>query len=450
MALSTLDVLCCRITIGDEDPANPMNILHGIEIHEVQELEIHESYKKLIGTAKLKFPRGTLFRSTILGSVTREGKDASRLTAEIMQNGALIEKRSAQGVLDANVIKVEQRINIKLGYNGVLKTLFDGYVTAYNSDSIFEIECENMAHKLKLKQAPKFETPASGVSVNDILGKKYGVLKDTGFDIHSDTKRFNIQIGKIKITDNFTVADILSEWSKYKVYCFLKYDADSPSSMPTIAIGRPYSSSKAQPVFPHDKAAEMPYKVYFNHHVAHSDLKIVKTNPRFLAVTGKALGSDEKFFEVTVRLNPEYDSKDKDSKEFQIVNATQISTKTHKITGNTTATGAATKTKVDLSTYTVVPYMSPNMRIDSDKLVEETIEYFRNYNLNGITGNLTLFGDLALTTAVQVELIDDRNPSKNGVYIVEDVTTTFGVNGYRQKITVPYRLNSKSKDIESK
>lgn len=450
MALSTLDVLCCRITIGDEDPANPMNILHGIEIHEVQALEIHESYKKLIGTAKLKFPRGTLFRSTILGSVTREGKDASRLTAEIMQNGALIEKRSAQGVLDANVIKVEQRINIKLGYNGVLKTLFDGYVTAYNSDSIFEIECENMAHKLKLKQAPKFETPASGVSVNDILGKKYGVLKDTGFDIHSDTKRFNIQIGKIKITDNFTVADILSEWSKYKVYCFLKYDADSPSSMPTIAIGRPYSSSKAQPVFPHDKAAEMPYKVYFNHHVAHSDLKIVKTNPRFLAVTGKALGSDEKFFEVTVRLNPEYDSKDKDSKEFQIVNATQISTKTHKITGNTTATGAATKTKVDLSTYTVVPYMSPNMRIDSDKLVEETIEYFRNYNLNGITGNLTLFGDLALTTAVQVELIDDRNPSKNGVYIVEDVTTTFGVNGYRQKITVPYRLNSKSKDIESK
>lgn len=450
MALSTLDVLCCRITIGDEDPANPMNILHGIEIREVQELEIHESYKKLIGTAKLKFPRGTLFRSTILGSVTREGKDASRLTAEVMQSGALIEKRSAQGVLDANVIKVEQRINIKLGYNGALKTLFDGYVTAYNSDSIFEIECENMAHKLKLKQAPKFETPASGVSVNDILGEKYGVLKDTGFEIHSDSRRFNIQIGKIKITDNFTVADILSEWSKYKVYCFLKYDADSPSSMPTIAIGRPYSSSKAQPVFPHDKAVEMPYKVYFNYHVAHSDLKIVKTNPRFLAVTGKALGSDEKFFEVTVRLNPDYDPKDKNSKEFQIVNATQISRKTHKVTGNTTATGAATKTKVDLSIYTVVSYMSPNMRIDSDKLVEETIEYFRNYNLNGITGSLTLFGDLALTTAVQVELIDDRNPSKNGVYIVEDVTTTFGVNGYRQKITVPYRLNSKSKVIESK
>ena len=91
-------------------------------------------------------------------------------------------------------------------------------------------------------------------------------------------------------------------------------------------------------------------------------------------------------------------------------------------------------------TYSIVPYMSPNMKIDSDRLVEETIEYFNNYNLNGITGSLTLFGDLALNTACQVELIDNRNPSKNGIYLVEEVTTTFGTHGYRQKITLPYRI----------
>ena len=276
--------------------------------------------------------------------------------------------------------------------------------------------------------------------MNDVLGEKYGLLKDTGFEIHSDTKRFDIQIGKVKITDNFTVADILSEWSKYKVYCFLKYDETSPDNMPTIAIGRPYSSSKSQPVFPKDSEAK-PFKIYFNYHVANNDLKIVKTDPKFLAVTGKALGADEKFFEVTVRMNPEYAPAVKGSKEFQTVNATQISKKTHKVTGNTTAEGTNTKTKVDLSTYTIVPYMSPNMKINSDKLVEETIEYFRNYNLNGITGHLTLFGDLALNTAVQVELIDDRNPSKNGIYLVEEVTTTFGTSGYRQKITIPYRIS---------
>lgn len=449
MDLNALDILCCLITVGDPDPNNPIVINNAIELTEVEEVQITETYKKLIGTAKVTFPKGSVYKSTVLGPITLEGKDATRITTEIMQDGVLIEKRSTQNVINETTFKIGQRINIKLGYNGHLKNMWDGYITAYNSDSKVEIQCENMAYKLKLKQAPKFETPTTGTSVNDVLGGKYDILKDTGFQIHADTKKFDIQIGKIKITDNFTVADILSEWSKYSVYCFLKYDPNSSDNMPAIAVGRPYSNSKSQPVFP--DANPEPFKIRFDYHVASNDLKILKTDPKFLAVTGKALGTDEKFFQVTVRLNPEYDASNSSSKEFQVVNTTQISKKTYKLTGNTTAEGTDTKTKVDLSTYTVVPYMSQNMRIDSDKLVEETVEYFKNYNLNGITGHLTLFGDFGLTTAVQVELIDNRNPSKNGVYIVEEVTTTFGVNGYRQKITIPYKCKGeKSTYGESK
>ncbi len=103
-------------------------------------------------------------------------------------------------------------------------------------------------------------------------------------------------------------------------------------------------------------------------------------------------------------------------------------------------TGHQYKNKVDLSTYIVVPYMSPHIGISSDKLVEETTEYFRNYNLNGLTGTLTIFGDFGLPPAVQVELIDYRNPSKNGVYLVEEVTTNFGVGGYRQTLSIPYKI----------
>ena len=58
---------------------------------------------------------------------------------------------------------------------------------------------------------------------------------------------------------------------------------------------------------------------------------------------------------------------------------------------------------------------------------------------------MTVFGDFGLTPAVQVELMDNRNPSKNGVYLVEEVTTTFGVGGYRQKLSIPYKIKS-SKD----
>lgn len=432
-----MDVLCCKITIGDANPSNPMEIKDAIEITEVQNIEINETYKKLIGTAKITLPKGFMCRSTIIGTVTTEGKDASIFTTEIMEDGVIIEKQTTQRLVDTTTFKVGQRVNIKLGYNGILKNMFDGYITGYNSESNLEIQCENMAYKLK--KAPHFETPASGTTVNDVLEGEYNILKDTGFKIHSDTKKFDIHIGKIKVTDNFTVADILSEWSKYKVYCFLKYDANNESAMPLIAVGRPYSSSKAQPVFPEEESTG-PFKIYFNEHVAQSSLKVVKTDPKFLAVTGKAMGTDEKFFEVTIRLNPEYDPATPGSKQYQTINATQISKKSHKVTGNTTASGAETKNKVDLSTYTVVPYMSPHIGISSDELVEETTEYFRNYNLNGITGSLTIFGDFGLPPAVQVELIDHRNPSKNGVYLVEEVTTNFGVGGYRQQLSIPYKI----------
>ena len=39
--------------------------------------------------------------------------------------------------------------------------------------------------------------------------------------------------------------------------------------------------------------------------------------------------------------------------------------------------------------------------------------------MTGIEGSLTLFGDLYIRTAQQVELIDRRYPGKNGVYLVD-------------------------------
>ena len=95
-----------------------------------------------------------------------------------------------------------------------------------------------------------------------------------------------------------------------------------------------------------------------------------------------------------------------------------------------------------MDSYTVVPYHSTKKNITSDALVEEAINYFKNYNLNGVKGSLLLFGDFGIRTGVQVEIDDPRNSSKNGVYLVEKVTTTFGVNGYFQDIEVPYKIQS--------
>ena len=107
-----MDVLCCKITIGDANPSNPMEIKDAIEITEVQSIEINETYKKLIGTAKITLPKGSVCRSTINATVTVEGKDASIFTTEIMEDGVIIEKQTTQRLVDTTTFKVGQRVNI--------------------------------------------------------------------------------------------------------------------------------------------------------------------------------------------------------------------------------------------------------------------------------------------------------------------------------------------------
>ena len=82
MAITNLDILCCRITVGDGDTSKPMVIKTPMTLTEVQNIEIVESYKRLIGTAKITFPKGSVYKSTILVNSTIEGVNASRMTTD--------------------------------------------------------------------------------------------------------------------------------------------------------------------------------------------------------------------------------------------------------------------------------------------------------------------------------------------------------------------------------
>ena len=231
-----------------------------------------------------------------------------------------------------------------------------------------------------------------------------------------------------------TIADILITWQKSSLFSYLKYEEGTGA--PTIAVGRPYNNSKKESLIATENLGDSPYKIYFNYHVAQNNLTVLKIDPKFLAVTGKAVDKKQRMQSVTVRLNPEYDPKDKSSEEFQIINEVGFSKKGYKLQGRV----KMKKDKIDLTTYNVVPYTSNTLYITKEELIKETIKYFRDYNLNGISGDISIFGDFGLHSAVQVELIDTRSPSKNGVYIVEEVVTTFGVDGYRQKLSLPYKV----------
>ena len=154
------------------------------------------------------------------------------------------------------------------------------------------------------------------------------------------------------------------------------------------------------------------------------------------------MGSDGKFYKITIIKNLKYDSQDPNSKKYRLLNETKLSKKAQRL-GAKVMGGAK---HVDLSIYTVIPYMSKKIGGSNDELLEEAIKHFESYNMNGIDGSLTLFGDLKLKSGIKVELVDKRFQDKNGYYLVEEVTTTFSTDGFRQTIKLPYKIASKKSD----
>lgn len=447
---------------------------------EVEEIEIADSYKKLFNTAKVRFPRGTVIRKTV--TQYNEEDVVGLISASIEDNGLVVTTRAntTRKATTAD-FKVGQRIRIRLGYitdpaiSALAKTntkgqtifndkatrakyiaamaprgngnsspiMFDGYITKCSIDEPIELECEDLASYLKKITCPKIN-PSKSLTVNDLLADdgKYKLLERSGLKLHPDTKACTIDIGKTPIPDNLTVADVLTTWGKKgRLYAFVKADAEGN---PCIAVGRSYFTNPGNDTVIRDDSSDVP-EILFDYHVANNGLTAMNTDKLFLAVEAQSLettGGKEKFYHITVRMNPDYDPA-KGNEKYQILNETRLSKKAQK--AGATVLGKS-KDKVDLSSYTIVPYMSRKINISHEDLQEEAIKYFESYNMNGIDGSLTIFGDFGLKSGTKVHLKDNRQPAKNGYYLVDEITTKFNVSeGYRQTLKLPYCI-SRDKD----
>jgi hypothetical protein len=455
-------ILICLIQIWNlKDPKKPLSEpVSPLLITEVEQIEIVDSYRKLIGTASVKFPSGTVIKKTLTELNGIEYN--SKISADMEDSGVLITTRTDSKKAEVADFKVGQRITIMLGlttdpeiaalakidskgksihndstklaeYKKHLNIMFDGYITKCSIDTPVEIKCENLASRLKQISCPKV-TASKNMTVNDFLSDKgkYRLLKDSGLSLHPDTEKSDINIGRVNLFPDLTVADVLTEWGKYKLFAFVK----NSNGEPCIAVGRSYFSNagKESVVSLKSDSSDVP-DILFDYHVADNGLTLMNTDKAFLAVEATKLGSDNKFYHITIRKNPDYDSTKEGSNQWQVLNETTLSKKAMKLGARVLG---QSKDKVDLSLYTVIPYMSKNIGISNESLLQEAIKYFESYNMNGIEGSLTLFGDLHLRSGTRVHIIDKRYSQKNGYYLVDEVVTKFGVRGYRQTIKLPY------------
>lgn len=446
-----------------------------MRICEVEDVEIDESFKKLISTASVRFPRGTIIRKTITNQTNEEEEDFKKVSVQLSNSGVVEETRTSTSVASPSTFSVGQRIKIYLGYTTdpqvaemaktgntgksiyndtatyddylaqfkhtgsdskkYMSLMFDGYITKVSLDTPIELECENLASFLRTITCPKVKLKKC--EVKDFLGEdgRYKFLKDTGLILHPDTASMDFDLGAVELSTDLTVADVLTEWSKYGLFCYVS----DYNGTPAIQIGRAYFSNPGKDSILNATTTPRPVQIQFDYHVANNGLGLTSSDKDFLAVGAKGIDSDDKFINITILRNPQFDSSKPESESnpaYRYVNETKLTKKAMKA-GKRYLTDAPND-KVDMKLYTKIAFVSKTIPIDMKKLAEEAIKYLEGYNMTGIEGSLTLFGDLYIRTAQQVELIDRRYPGKNGVYLVEEVNTTFGTDGFRQRITLPY------------
>lgn len=464
-----LAILVCKILVWepasknvidtDDPPADKC-----LTITECEHIEIEESFKKLIGTASVRFPKGTVIKRTFTPeNLKTSGPDV--VYTDRLNDGTIEERRAGASLAQPKDFKVGQRIRIYLGYyyedsitlqnagskkkdllDALPKTpAFDGYIVKCSVSTPIEIHCENIASNLKRKTCPN--VTINNASILDIVGEKSkcNLLEGTGLKIHPDTVKEETMIGKIHLSNDLTVADVLTEWGKYGLYCYIIYDDEKPF----VKVGMPYTKNKKMAIDNTNQPAEPPV-IQFDYHVAQDGLTLMNVDPAFLAVSAEGFkmdGDKQTKYSVTVRLNPQWTGPgDTTHKKFQLLNETRLSKKAMRL-GAVPKSGSSDR--VDLNKYTVVSYVSRKLNITEEQLIQEAEDYWENYNRNGVEGTLTIFGDLHVRAGYRVGLLDTRNPEKNGWYRVEEVNTKFGVDGFRQILKMPYCIKKEKNEQDN-
>lgn len=452
-------------------------------ITECEQIEINESYKQLVGTANIRFPRGTVIKKTITDDKGYEYN--SKVTVDTSDHGIVYETRVDSKKAELTDFKIGDRITIRLGYTEDpkiaelaktsrdsrttifnnddllaeykkrLNVMFEGYITKISLDTPIELQCENLASGLKRVTCPKKTYKAASVNTLFSDNEKNGdkMLEGTGLKLDPKTEECKISLGKLELTTDLQVSDILLKMNERGLYGFVQFDTDEKTGetkQPILTICRSYFSNPENDSIlrVYRKSGDKdPIKIDFGYNVAENGLSLMDTDKDFMVVEATGIDKDGKTLHVTLRRNPNWEEGQPEDEKWQFLNETTESKKQQKRKARRKggASSGSTpsrprKKRWKMSEYTTIKFSSKKVSTTMKELKEEAKKYFEGYNMNGIEGSLTLFGDLKIRCADIVHLGDLRQPHKNGDYLVEEVTTKFGVNGFRQTLKLPYCL----------
>jgi len=416
------NVLTCQIIISNDSPllGGELKDVQYI-LNEVHQVKINASYSNLVSTAEITLPRATLIEAAT-------SKRPGVKTKDLMGNG------------QTSMFVKGQRVMISLGYddngnNRNNKRLFEGFIVSIDANNPYTIYCEDMGYLLRHNSVLPFSTGNKATPINALADD---ILKGTDLELHPLSRRMDIHANPMTIDKNLSAAEILEMLKPSGLVSFIKYYQGKPY----LAITRNMFNAQDGETLLAGDSDSMPI-INFQENVANDNLKFIEFGANELALTAISLRPDKTKVQFTIirsKENPD---------EFQVINETKMSKKAVKNNAANTYKDAQEnykntqnnkEGKFDLSSYNVRTFNQYN--VTREELLKNAKAAFTTISQTGIEGTVTVFGDFGLQPATLVRFYDERNPDKNGVFVVSEVDTDFGVNGYRQTIKVPFKRSN--------
>lgn len=478
-----LHILVCQVKVwqatGPDYWTVPQDCLCA---NEVVSIEVHKSYKELLSTAVVRFPMGAIVSTksnfetekgveqdykemTASGEVMTQGvrtdKDGTPLlgiSTTMRDNGVLEVKPDSKkyGLMDRQDLQIGSRIQILAGYVYSqeeyrqeidtdcknLELIFNGFIEKCSFSTPLEIHCEgfgSLFKKITCMQAGKDAT----YTVQDFFkdGGKFDFLKNTGIKLSKANIETDISLGKVPMTNQLVVADVLDEWRKCGLACYISDTRDGAE----LRIG--YVRATEDSISDQTDVAYSDMRktriIQTDWHVANDGLRVAGVDLQFLAVRATGRTAEGGILNLTVRRKKDAESGKED--EFDCVNIQERPKKrAAKKAGNT---APEVKVKADMGTYTIVPFLSKDPAATQESLKKEAIQYYKDYISKyqpdcptGVSGTLTLFGEVQVQPSDVIGVINPRNPQLNGYYLVESVDIKFGTEGYRKELKIPHKV----------
>ena len=323
-----------------------------VKIHGATEVEIENSVDAIGGTAKLTLPRNWM-------------------------------RPDGKKLLD--LISTGDPVTIRLGYNGKLKTEFNGYIAHIGDTTPLVLECDDAWYKFKhadhitksfksvsLKELLQFIFPGYDVQCMDFTFSGGYIIRDvTPYTVVK------------KIKDEVGFCAKLDENGK-RITCFWAYDFQGFGKHTYVfgtRDGTHLADLRDRRLAPN---------------IAANGLKFVSKDDRKLQITGKARQKNGTVITATVG------SKDDDAEK------------------RTMNFGSDVKTESELKS-----------RIETE---------LKKSNYDGYEGTITGVGSPQTTPGDTLALIDSETPERNGEYLIKRVKVRFNASGFRRENELSFKI----------